>query len=523
MSQTSLEQALRDLPRVGRLVKHRPRRDVWRFEVEGKPYYLYFHPSPSPMSLSRRLAGSPALSEFTRLQWLQKAGVPAPRAIATLMGFSIDGRRGDAVVVEAIEPSLPLDQYFNNLELEGRSSPRHWKLIQRVIDLLEKMGRAELGHGKLSIGDLLVRDDQVYLLGASSVHKNGLRLSDLQRLELSARPHATRTDLQRAWKRLGPGGRMPPRNPLGPRVWRKASERAFEEGWSVGELSQQSWNGFFFKQTKLPRRWSPASKLEISESDWQKAFPLMLQQIESGQFEVLKVGPSADVFAGEVILGGRPVSVVVKRPKRKFWYRYINEIGRGSRSRRAWKKAWQLIVRSVPTAWPMLLMERRVMGYVVDSMLVCEKIEGKTLSTADLKESLGPCEYHRLLHRCGALLRRLEQGGLFLYDAKADNWIVREDEQLGPVPLLVDVDSVRWLRPRGGLQRLLRSLREDQAIDFTPADADALVRGYTPFGSEQQRSMLHGMRDATNGQAPPPRPAPATSASSVEPGRETEG
>lgn len=496
-------------------MKHRPRREVWRFEVEGKPYYLYFHPAPSPMSVSRRLHGSTALAEFARLQWLQKAGVPAPRAIATLMGFSIDGRRGDAVVVEAIEPSLPLDQYFNNLELEGRPSPRHWKLTQRVIELLEKMGRAELGHDRLSLGDLLVKDDQVFLLGASAVHKNGLNLSDLQRLELSARPHATRTDLQRLWNRLGPAGRMPPRNPLGPRVWRKASERAFEEGWSVGELANQGWNGFFFKQTRLPRRWSPASRLEISESDWQRAFPLMLQQIESGQFEVLKVGPSADVFAGEVILGGKPVSVVVKRPKRKFWYRYINEIGRGSRSRRAWKKAWQLIVRSVPTAWPMLLMERRVMGYVVDSMLVCEKIEGRTLSSPDVKEALGTSQYHRLLHRCGALLRRLEQGGLFLYDAKADNWMVREDERLGPLPLLVDVDSVRWLRPRGGLQRLLRSLREDPALGFTEADADALVRGYMPFGSNQQRALLQGTGDATNGQVMHPRAAAA--------GREAQG
>jgi hypothetical protein len=295
-------------------------------------------------------------------------------------------------------------------------------------------------------------------------------------------------------------------------VWRKASERAFEEGWSVGELASQGWSGFFFKQTRLPRRWSPASRLEVSESDWQKVFPLMLRQIESGQFEVLKVGPSADVFAGEVVLGGKPVSVVVKRPKRKFWYRYINEIGRGSRSRRAWKKAWQLIVRSVPTAWPMLLMERRVMGYVVDSMLVCEKIEGRTLSSPGVKESLGTPQYHCLLHRCGALLRRLEQGGLFLYDAKADNWMVREDDRLGPVPLLVDVDSVRWLRPRGGLQRLLRSLRESGPLEFTQADADALVRGYTPFAAAGQRALLHGMGDAGNAVVMHPDAAPAREA-----------
>ena len=46
------------------------------------------------------------------------------------------------------------------------------------------------------------------------------------------------------------------------------------------------------------------------------------------------------------------------------------EIGRGTRPRRAWTKAWKLVIRNVPTAWPMLLMEKRSLGYATDALIV---------------------------------------------------------------------------------------------------------------------------------------------------------
>ena len=73
------------------------------------------------------------------------------------------------------------------------------------------------------------------------------------------------------------------------------------------------------------------------------------------------------------------MEVIVKRPRRRKWWRYINEIGRGDRAYRAWIKSWSLVVRDVPTAWPLLLMQRRVMGYVVDAMIVFERVEGRTV------------------------------------------------------------------------------------------------------------------------------------------------
>src|ERR1700745_3593332 len=96
-----LEQTLRDLPRKGRLVKDRPYRQGWRFEAAEKAYYLKFYPRPGG-KLKRMLRGNPAMREFVRLQWLQKAKVPAPRAVAVLSGFVLGKNKGGCGISEAM-------------------------------------------------------------------------------------------------------------------------------------------------------------------------------------------------------------------------------------------------------------------------------------------------------------------------------------------------------------------------------------------------------------------------------------
>ncbi|HEV8608417.1 MAG TPA: lipopolysaccharide kinase InaA family protein [Tepidisphaeraceae bacterium] len=483
MSTPNLEQALLDLPNTGRLIKDRAYRQVWRFEFAGKPYYLKFYPAAGLRNwVRRRFRGSPAMREFQRLQMLQRAGVPSPRAVAALMGFKIRDTKGDAVILEGIEPSIQLDKHLNRLEIDAQPMPDHRHLARQLIDLLEKLGKAKLGHSDLHLGNFLLHNNKLHLLDGYAVHRGGLKMDDLFLLATSAHPYATRTDLHRAWKQLGPGSAMPEHNPRARSIWRSLLNRAFHNDRYFGHLDSNGWSGHFFRHAKFPHRWSTVSRMDISQQDWQTAWPLLLKQIESDQLEVLKRSRSGDVLAGEVILNGRPVPIVIKRPRRKFWYRYINEIGRGSRPRRAWKKAWQLVIRNIPTAWPMLMMEKRRFGYVTDAMVIFERIEGETLSSPKVRNH-GPDAYHTLLFRVGRLLRRLEDAGLYLYDSKADNWIIREDPKLGLIPIIIDVDGVRSIRQGGGIERLQRSLRQLPA--FTPTDAQVVFAGYSPGGSSQ--------------------------------------
>jgi tRNA A-37 threonylcarbamoyl transferase component Bud32 len=478
VSPQALEQLLRDLPRIGTLVKDRGYRQVWRFEVEGSGYYLKFYPRRG-WQLKRLVRGNPAMREFSRLQALQKADVPAPRAVAHLIGFRLNSQIGDAVILQAIEPSVTLDQYVNDLLLDGEPIPDHHGLAQRIVQLLGRLGQAGLGHNDLHLGNLLLRGNDVLLLDGYAVHRGGLTLNNVMRLAHSVRNVATRADLQRGWEELGPGG-MPPRsNPTSVRQWRKLMERTRGENEYFGKLRLGAWRGFFFKRYKYPRRWAPASTLTIQAEDWERAWPLLWDQMNSDQLTPLKRGASGDVWSGEVVLGGRPIAIVVKRPYRRYWYRYLNEIGRGSRAWRAWRKAWMLVFRDLPTAWPLLVLQKRALGYITDAVIVLEHVPGPSLAHADL-DVVPPLWRDLLFRRTGAVLRKIDELGLSHFDAKSTNWIVRDDPKLGPGPILVDVDGIRFRRWQAlGIRRLLRSMLEHP--QYSPADSLSLCQGYAPF------------------------------------------
>src|SRR4051794_36532298 len=194
-------------------------------------------------------------------------------------------------------------------------------------------------------------------------------------------------------------------------------------------------------------------------------------------------------MVGEVTLAGRAVEVIVKRARRKRWYRYVNEIGRGSRSWRAWRKAWNLLIRGIPTAWPLLVMERRTLGYVTDQVIVFERAPGKPLATTNL-DLLESSQRETLFRRCGRIIRRIDDVGFSHFDSKSSNWIVMLDVKRGPTPVLVDVDGVRFYRwSLFGLHRLLRSMREHR--QYTPADSLAICRGYAPFKLIDQESEVN--------------------------------
>ncbi len=134
MSPESLEKLLRDLPRIGTLVRDRGYRQIWRFEFEGRGYYLKYYPRRGS-ALKRLVRGSPALREFVRLQALQRAGINAPRAVAQLSGFQLRGDLGDAVILEAIEPAVQLDQYVTDLAMQGDPIPNRVELGDKIIGL----------------------------------------------------------------------------------------------------------------------------------------------------------------------------------------------------------------------------------------------------------------------------------------------------------------------------------------------------------------------------------------------------
>ena len=218
--------------------------------------------------------------------------------------------------------------------------------------------------------------------------------------------------------------------------------------------------------------------MQFSREDWQNEWPNLVKRIESDQLTILKRTGSGDVLEGEIILGGKPIPVIIKRPKRKYYYRSIFGAFRVSRAWRIWTKAWKLLVRDISCEWPLLVMEKLAFGYVTDAIIVLEKIGGQTLSKINL-DVLPQAQRDKLFYRLGRTLRSLESLGFTHFDAKSTNWIIGDDPVTGPLPILIDVDGVRHYRWIGeGILRLLRSMKDH--AQYTPEDSFQLCKGYAP-------------------------------------------
>jgi tRNA A-37 threonylcarbamoyl transferase component Bud32 len=327
------------------------------------------------------------------------------------------------------------------------------------------------------------------------VRGSPLNLADLYKLAFSVGGHATRTDLLRGWRELASGPMPAGRNPVERRQLRNYLERiwparpghnAYFHAFAISSPSvarpshvQHHWRAVGFHKSHYARRWAQMSRATISDADSRALLEDTLGQIHSGQGEWLKHGGSGDVWKGTVIVAGRPLVVVAKIPRRKYWYRHLTDLLQGDRSARAWTRSWQMATRGIPVAWPLLRAATRVGPFVREGLVISAWVDGDNLAGI----SLGDLEFgsrQTLFFRLGRSIRQIEQAGFCHFDTKTSNWIIQHDPQLGPVPVIVDIDGIRPYRWNGeGMRRLRSSLAEHR--EFTPADLAALELGYNPW------------------------------------------
>lgn len=464
-----LEQLLRELPTAGRLIKDRPGRQIWRVEHEGRCYFVKFYPR-ARSRLKRLVRGSPALREFFRLQWLQKAQIPAPRPVGVLSGFQLGVKRGDAVITEALEPSAGLDEVLNGEKSLGRPAADHRQLSAQVIEIVKRLGQAKLRHRDLHLGNFLLSEGKLFLLDAYAVERGPIRQADVLKLGHSVREFATRTDVLRAWRIWNPDSDPPKENPLSRREWKKSLGRIWGDNRYFGRFGDRQWKGTFVRRFKYLKAWSPMSGREWTPEDWRQAWEGLLDQIANGKTTVVE--GMRQTLSGQMVLGGQEVGVFVQRM----------QLGG-----RAWRKAWGLVYRDIPTLWPMAIVRRKVLGITVESLLIVERTAGQLLSEMDL-DALANEDRERLFAHLGGTLRRLDQSGLYHARAGADQWWVMTQTAGGPTPMLADLNGIKRNSGWGwSLQALLRSMKEIE--QYTPEDSLALCRGYAPFARMRQEEQ----------------------------------
>jgi tRNA A-37 threonylcarbamoyl transferase component Bud32 len=275
---------------------------------------------------------------------------------------------------------------------------------------------------------------------------------------------------------------MPRSNPRALSLWHDNARLSLADNNQFATLNFSPWTLHAFLQTPKTRHWTYFSRLAFTPEEWVAAWPKLLEQITSNQFKTLHHCASGDVLEGILSIGDKQLQVVVKCPRPKNFRRRISQWILGPRARRAWIKAWELVERDIPTAWPLALAESKKQCF-----LIMEKVPGRVLAEIppSEKESLAKTLFH-----CGRILRKLENTKLYFYDAKALNWIVRNDE----TPVVIDLDSIRRIRQPGGFSRLLRSLRDLHLDQMTRYLERQLAMGYNPHASRLEQDKLLGKK-----------------------------
>lgn len=179
---------------------------------------------------------------------------------------------------------------------------------------------------------------------------------------------------------------------------------------------------------------------------------------------------------------------------KKLWNPLL-DIFRGGRARRAWRRAYSLALRGIPTAPPVVFLEKTFLFMPLKGYLLFRRLKGFTSLShfperAGLsKESLS--ERREGLRAAARLVKILHDEGFRQRDIKASNIMIRTGERRGEASV-VDLDGLRFQVdvPRDvRMKDLFRLYRSLQNKGICKTDSLRFLKTYlgSGYGQEKRR------------------------------------
>ncbi|OPX24943.1 MAG: hypothetical protein B1H04_01105 [Planctomycetales bacterium 4484_123] len=463
-------------------------------------YLKHFHSPALLHRLRRRLGWSDAGREMRFSEYLSRHRVPVPRVLAACC------RGGVAwLITEGIEPAVPADRWH----MEALARGDHVAIRRATVALAELVGRMHASgvlHRDLHCGNVLVRPGapgQVVLTDLHRVRRRRRlsrrsRAANLAQLLHDRRLWTTRSQrlrflrhylrasgaegTLRGWVRLiEPLARRHSR-----RVYAQRDRRIFGRNRYFAPLAAGGYCGQVVLASKRQVPGSRASAVTFRPEDWRDALADPEGLFRGPEVQVVKDSPSSLVVRRRLRVGSVELDVFIKRARRKKAIRWVLDLFRPSRSMRAFGYGHALLARHIYNALPLAAMERRWAGFLLDSFLITEAVDGamhlnrflsRYLGRAEAGEVLPAAQQRHLarevLWQLGRLVRRLHEEGFAHRDLKASNLLVRWSGQVNRPPqiIMVDLDGLRRVRrvtarqQFRGLMRLNVSLLECPAVN----------------------------------------------------------
>ena len=478
------------------LVKQGISRSIYRCQCQTdqagiRVFYLKKFHSPTLIHRLQRLLGlSDSRNEMRFGEYLLQKGIPVPKVLARYC------RNGsDWLIMEAIEPSVPADKWFEEQLAKG-----NYAAIRAAnIALARHIGRMHacgVIHRDPHCGNILIR---LPSRDAAGEHRNdnannggfeGLVIMDLHRMRyrrhLSRRSKAanlaqlyqdrrywlSRTEQLRFLKHYlqasGAGGSL--------RGWVELIEmlarahrrrlnaqrdrRIFKTNRYFTPISVSGYRGHVVLASKRYVPGSVAYHHVFTVEDWRKVLDNPESLFTGDDVEVVKDSASSLVVRRTIRLGDVNLRVFIKRARRKRFVRLFFDLFRRSRALRAFYLGHALLGRHIYTALPLAAIEKRRWGFLTDSILITEQVEGLHLNkflnrylkdsnngevSVNLPESARKRLAQQVLWQLGRLLRRLHEEKFAHRDLKASNVLVHWNGALDQPPqlILVDLDGVK--------------------------------------------------------------------------------
>jgi tRNA A-37 threonylcarbamoyl transferase component Bud32 len=505
---------------AARVIKTGPHCTVYRVTLPGLDFHLkHYRLFNTRAWLRQMLRPAKARTEFECGLAILARDLPTVEPL----GIGEHGARpGDSILLTRTLPDAePLSRFVEQTLPAlpaARRVPIRIALSVRLGDLLARLHDAGVVHHDLHAGNLLVRltpgdEPELFLIDLHAVRIGRrlgwqARLDNLIMLNRWFVLRSDRGDRARFWRSYRHTWLGKDKTPAECEA-RRESTRALEEATWESNLAfwanrdRRCWfNNRYYQKVRGPH----SAGYAVHDLDAEIMHELLDDPdavFARAGAVLLKNSPSSTVASLNLTIAGESRPVIYKRFRVTSWTDPWTALVRPTAPLRSWRFGHGLRERGLPTARPLLVLERRRHGLTREGYLLTEKIpdavdvrtwldQQKSLPEADRRVTV-----RRLNDRLARLIRELHRRNLSQRDLKAANILVsrhacpwsavRDSDPPGPHLWLIDLVGIRLhadlCRKRcvQNLARLHASFRDHPLL--TRTDRLRFLRTYFGGGS----------------------------------------
>jgi hypothetical protein len=450
-----------------RLVKHGPQRAVYRVDAEQHTFFVkHYRCRRWWDALGHLFRHSPSRREFQRARATFDRRLPTAEPVAWLEARRAGVAHDSYLITRAVTGACSLDDYLHTTlpALDAPSAARmRRKLAVALAGLCAAAHRQGLDHDDLHAGNLLVRLDTCHAAAGDErlpelflIDLPGVRLSrelgwrrtvaSLTMLAASCSSFASTCDMWRflnTYLGLRPELQSRGRD-LGRRVARAVPARKRRIGRSRDKRSLRSNRDFYRHQH------GGAAAMAVSDLPRDELAALAASPqapLAANTHRPFKLSHRSMVVQAELKLETGSTLVAYKRVRPRNWWKTLLHYFRRNPAREAWYYGHALLVRGIPTARPLAVIERKRFGLPAEGYLATQWIAGASnLHVYGWQLTQRPLAERRRRTRqvcesLGSLLGRMHSWHVSHRDLKGCNVLVVERDNAVDC-FLIDADSV---------------------------------------------------------------------------------